>query len=117
MTKLNEMTGRECAGAEATFYNYPGASAEEFVALLLYKDFDKWAALKEKPEACDGELNMESPLLNTRLIAVGISNKPHPKCLNSIQIIFMFSLVNKLNVENGAGAAAGGESGSAHAMM
>ena len=66
ITKLNEMTGREAAGTEASFFNYPGQSAEEFVALLLYKDFDKYAALETKPEAGEGETGIESPLLNSR---------------------------------------------------
>ena len=37
--------GIEPLGAEASFYNYYGNSIKEFVALLLYKDFDNWAAL------------------------------------------------------------------------
>ena len=115
ITKLNEMTGRETAGAEASFYNFEGSSAEEFVALLLYKDFDKYAALETKPKAGEGETGLESPLLNSRTMSVGISNKGHSKCLNSIQIIYIFSLVNKLNVEEKA--AEGGEAGSSHAMM
>ena len=78
------MTGKEPAGAEATFYNYGGSSAEEFVALLLYKDFDKFAAMETKPEAGEGETGIESPLLNSRTKEVGISHKAHSKCLNSI---------------------------------
>ena len=66
LTKLNEMTGREPCGAEASFYNYTGSSAEEFVALLLYKDFDKYMALETKPEISEGETGIESPLMNSR---------------------------------------------------
>ena len=44
LLKLFEFLGPELSGAEATFYNYWSRSAEDFVALLLYKDFDKFAA-------------------------------------------------------------------------
>lgn len=104
LVKLNEITGKEPSGAEATYYNYGGSSAEEFVALLLYKDFDKYAALENKPEPGEGETGIESPLLNSRTKEVGISQKAHSKCLNSIQIIYIFSLVNKLNAGGAAGA-------------
>ena len=106
LAKLNEITGQEPTGAEATFYNYGGSSAEEFVALLLYKDFDKFEAMTKKPEAGEGETGIESPLLNNRTKEVGISNKAHSKCLNSIQIIYIYSLVNNLNA---GGAAPEGE--------
>ena len=43
MQKLAEMTGQQPTGAEVSHYNYGGSCAEEFVALLLYKDFDKFA--------------------------------------------------------------------------
>ena len=91
--------------------------------MLLYKDFDKWAALETKPEAVEeNEANMESPLLNSRTKEVGISNKPHSKCLNSIQIIYIFTLVNKLYREKkggeaGGDAGAGAAEASANAMM
>ena len=84
LDKLKEITGKEPVGAETTYYNYGGASAEEFVALLLYKDFDTYAALETKPEPGEGETGIESPLLNSRTMEVGISHKPHSKCLNSI---------------------------------
>ena len=114
--KLAEITGREPAGGEASCFNYTGDSAEEFVALLLYKDFDKYEALEQKPEPLEGEKNIESPLLNSRMISFGVSNKAHSKCLNSIQIVYIFSLVNKLNDAEGS-AAAGNGNGDGHAMM
>ena len=44
LEKLREIIGEELSGAETTFYNYWSKSAEEFVALLLYKDFDKFTS-------------------------------------------------------------------------
>lgn len=111
--KLNEITGREPCGGEASIYNYSGNSAEELIAILLYKDFDKYAALEQKPEASEGETGLESPLLNSRTIKIGVSNKAHSKCLNSIQIVYIYSLVNKLN-DDAAGAK---DNGDGHAMM
>ena len=97
LAKLKENTGREPLGGEATFYNYGGSSAEEFVAVLLYKDFDKYVALETKPVPVEGETGIESPLLNSRTTSVGISQKAHSKTLNSFQIIFLFSMANKLH--------------------
>ena len=53
--------------------------------------------------------------MNSRMISIGVSNKAHSKCLNSIQILYIFNLVNKLN-EEGTGAAGDGN-GDGHAMM
>ena len=43
LSKLKEVlnNAQEPSGGEASYYNYKGSNAEEFVALLLYKDFDK----------------------------------------------------------------------------
>ena len=61
-TKLESVSGasREAKATEASFFDYTGSSAEEFVAILLVKDFDKWAEVQKakedapKEEALDG---------------------------------------------------------------
>ena len=46
IAKLKEQSGnsKDPKAAETSLYNYKGASAEELVALLLYKDFEAKAA-------------------------------------------------------------------------
>ena len=75
------------------------------VAILLVKDFDKWAEAEKakenapKEEAKDvkiEEKSCESPLLDTDVTTIGISNKGHAKCTNSIQFLFIHSTVNKM---------------------
>ena len=50
--KLAQINGeaRLAKAKEASYFGYSGASAEEFVALLLIKDFDKHAALAKAAE-------------------------------------------------------------------
>ena len=45
LAKLKEMAGdgKDPSGSETSFFEYKGSSAEEFVAILLYRDFDKSA--------------------------------------------------------------------------
>ena len=89
--KLFEFLGPELSGAEATFYNYWSKSAEDFVALLLYKDFDKFAALNNnKTEEPGGKAVFTSPLLDSRTKKVGISFSWHSQLSNSTQIIYIY---------------------------
>ena len=101
---------RDAKAREASFYNYKGASAEEFVALLLARDFDKKAEADKKkaegteePEPAgsqavldDGMNDYESPLLDPHMKSVGISNQGHPKVTNSLQIIYLYAIVNQM---------------------
>ena len=110
-------------GFEYSFFKYEGNSAEEFVALLLYQDFDRQDIEKAKQEAPkDGEQASAPPsedaqaasqepaaakveaadeevkpgLLDESVTSVGISNKAHAKCTNSIQVILLCSSVNQM---------------------
>ena len=114
--------GKEPRGSETSFFEYRGSSAEEFVAILLYRDYDKSAEKKkaaEAPAAEEGKAaggsaaeieeaknvaepapaltdECESALLDPRVYSVGISNKAHSKKLNSIQIIYLYQVVNTM---------------------
>merc|ERR1712051_953292 len=62
LAKLKEMAGdgKDPSGSETSFFEYKGSSAEEFVAILLYRDFDKSAenqkaAQAEAPPAEEGK--------------------------------------------------------------
>ena len=96
------------------------------MAILLYRDYDKSAEKKKAAEAgppAAAEENKagsaveieeaknvaepapaapavtdecESALLDPRVYSVGISNKAHPKKLNSIQIIYLYQVVNTM---------------------
>ena len=127
LQKLKEMAGdgKEPRGAEASFFGYQGSSAEEFVAILLYRDYDKSAEKKKEAQAPAAEENKaaggsaaeleeaknvpeqpaapatttdecESALLDPRVYSIGISNKAHTKKLNSIQIIYLYQVVNTM---------------------
>ena len=129
LQKLQEMAGdgKEPSGSETSFFEYRGSSAEEFVAILLYRDYDKSAEKKKAaeagtPAAEEGKAaggsaveleeaknvaepapaapaladECESALLDPRVYSVGISNKAHPKKLNSIQIIYLYQVVNTM---------------------
>ena len=50
LAKLAEMAGagRDAKAKETSYYNYQGQSAEEFVALLLARDFDRKAEADKK---------------------------------------------------------------------
>ena len=100
--------GVELVAHEYSVFKYEGASAEEFVSLLLYKDFDRHLGVneaeKKDAEAPDGgeaaipQEQEVSPaaavpgdnsvcrpgLLDPSADSVGISNKAHAKCTNSI---------------------------------
>ena len=95
------------------------------MAILLYRDYDKSAEKKKAAEAgppaaeenkagsaveIEEAKNVaepapaapavtdecESALLDPRVYSVGISNKAHPKKLNSIQIIYLYQVVNTM---------------------
>ena len=99
---------KEPSGSEYSVFGYKGSSAEEFVALLLYQDFDKFATQVQTDEkkAESGEPDQEkapdvntvakSGLLDPTSFAVGISNKPHSKCTNSIQVVVLKSVANAM---------------------
>ena len=127
LAKLQEQAGdgKEPRGSEASFFEYRGSSAEEFVAILLYRDYEKSAEKKKAAEAgppaaeenkagsaveIEEAKNVaepapaapavtdecESALLDPRVYSVGISNKAHSKKLNSIQIIYLYQVVNTM---------------------
>ena len=95
IAKLDERIGssRKAKAKEASFFKYEGSSAEELVSILLVKDFDKYAEAKKaeasapKEESKAGqkaEIQIESPLIDPEVATIGISNKGHPKCTNTI---------------------------------
>ena len=111
MDKLKEMQGEAASvsGHEYSVFKYEGANAEEFVAMLLFKDCDRQTATDEpadkdgdKKDVVEGDENLpaeEAPaeavpsnapkplvlgLLDPTVETIGISNKRHEKCLNSI---------------------------------
>ena len=106
---------------EYSVFKYEGDSAEEFVALLLYKDFDRHATAPKvdeskkeivaaAPKEGDGEQAAAAALpaaaveaevckpglLDESASGIGISNKPHDKCTNSIQILVLCSTMNQM---------------------
>jgi hypothetical protein len=107
IAKLDQKTGssRRAKAKEASFFKYQGSSAEELVSILLVKDFDKFAELKKaeanatKEESKAGqntEIQYESPLIDPEVKTIGISNKGHPKCLNTIQILYVYGIINQV---------------------
>ena len=59
---------------------WEGDSGEEFVALELLMDWEgKTPGVNEK----------SSPLLNPNMTHMGISQKPHSKCINLFELMFI----------------------------
>ena len=87
LATLKQMMGssREPNGSEYSYFNYQGSNAEELVSILLVKDFEK-----------SGSTANPSPLLDASYFFVGISNRAHTKCTNSIQIILLESIQNTM---------------------
>ena len=52
LQKLQEMAGdgKEPRGSETSIFAYRGSSAEELVAILLYRDYDKAAEKKKEAQ-------------------------------------------------------------------
>ena len=119
VAKLQESQGEvEITAHEYSYFKYEGASAEELVALFLYQDFDRHAAqstaekgAKDAAEAPkEGEESKpvapteaakvveacKSGLLDESATALGISNKSHSKCVNTIQMVLMCTVVNQM---------------------
>ena len=86
--------GREPIGVEYSFFGYKGSNAEELVAILLLRDFEKNSAVQDQGNAVEPDCN--SALLDPKYGSIGISNKAHPKCTNSIQIVLLQSVVNQM---------------------
>ena len=88
LAKFKEQAGdgREPLGVEYSFFGYKGSNAEEFVSILLVRDFEKNKDLE----------GLKSPLLDPKFAFIGISNDAHTKTVNSIQIILLESLVNNM---------------------
>ena len=80
----------------------------------MYQDFDRQEAPAKEEVKQEGEENKAQEeegaiapaplasnetkcgLLEESAIGIGISNKSHPKCMNSIQIMIMTSSVNQM---------------------
>ncbi len=64
---------------------YMSDSAWELIGIELLQDWNR-----------EGDLKGKSPILNKEVCRVGISNKPHPKTKNLIQILYVKSTANVL---------------------
>ena len=64
---------------------YEGSMADEFIALELALDWNR-----EDDDA------KKSPLFDTDVSLVGISNKAHKTLVNTIQILYVSAAVNAL---------------------
>lgn len=65
---------------------FEGSSAQDFVALQLILDWNR-----------EGDLAKKSPILNKDTTRVGISNKPHKKTKNVIQVLYVKMVANALD--------------------
>ena len=83
IAKMNQQLGggRAVQAYEASFYGYKGHNAEELLAILMVRDFDNSGG---------------SPLLDSNMDSVGISLKGHPRCTNTIQLIYSMGVVNQM---------------------
>ena len=68
---------------EYTMCQYMGSSAFEFIGLQMILDYNR-----------AGDEARKTPVLDPNTSKVGISNKPHPKTKNLIQILYVKSTVN-----------------------
>mmetsp|Transcript_30677 Transcript_30677/g.37970 ORF Transcript_30677/g.37970 Transcript_30677/m.37970 type:complete len:144 (+) Transcript_30677:265-696(+) len=96
IAKMRELQGgdQNPKGFEYSVYKYEGDSAEELVALLLYQDFDGIASEQvneagsavalDDPNPARPPQDLKCGLLEPSAHIIGISNKPHTKCVNSI---------------------------------
>lgn len=70
---------------EYTMCQWESASAQEFVALELIQDWNR-----------EGEKAKHSPVLERDTSKVGISNRPHKKTVNLIQVLYIKQAVNAM---------------------
>ena len=70
---------------EYTMCQYEGSSALELIGIQMLEDWNR-----------KGDLSGQTPVLNSEVSRVGISNKPHPITKNLIQILYVKSTANVL---------------------
>ena len=70
---------------EFTIFNWENPCAQELVAFQLIHNWNR-----------KGEAHFHSPIVDEYTSSVGISNKPHQKCVNLIQILYVKKLPTML---------------------